>query len=129
METMTYGSKQLVTLTDLARIAEKLKLRYGYVRSLPWLQLNIWEDFDHFLLLWEGIPSKTILETDTSKQRFEVLSPKSTVLIHYHLSSIPLIIKTFTPMLIEFGGWIDCRGDYLKIFTLDNINEMKDFCP
>jgi hypothetical protein len=92
-------------------------IKVGTTEKMEWCQ---WSEYN-FDELW--------FDTDVERERIRKLNATKILLFEYRPSSLPQIAAFLTPILSKFGGWVDCKGDGLSLYTVQTIDQIVLGCP
>lgn len=130
MESMGYMTNSNLSLKDIFNLAqekqykanltfdsyESLAIRFGEDKSEWWQWLKIKED-------------QVAFDEDEDYEKLRELAPKSIIVIEYHPNTLPLLATFLKPILIKYGGFVNCRGSMEETYTLENIDMIVSGCP
>jgi hypothetical protein len=136
MQTITYYSNEQITLDNIALEAQKqghetqwIKSQLGNQTEKTYLNITLgsiekgeWSQWSDMTIdeLW--------FETDEERERLKSLSASTNILFECNLRDLKKILRFLKPILISYGGWLDCRGDTLELYTAENIDNIIQDC-
>lgn len=133
MDTMNFYSKKQVTLNDIKSLAEDLGYGTSWVTGFfKETRLNIyfglWESHEWWQW-YEMDLDKIWFDTEADRNRVLALQPVTIILFEYAKFHLPQVIVFCQVLLKRYGGWLDCRGKGLTLYTLENLDEILHGCP
>ncbi len=129
MDDFFYFSQEKVTLDDIIPCAESLGFTIVKFTSAGMPHLTVLETDDRFTQ-WTDLNDGSAPDPTSS---FEVeqqavlasYDPKAMLMISYHPSSIPGLIRIVRILLERFGGWVGRDdGRFDQKFTAENLADL-----
>jgi hypothetical protein len=136
MRTITYYSSNQITLNNIALEAQKQGFETQWIKPpvnhptektylniiLGSIEKGEWSQWSEMTIdeLW--------FETDGERERLKSLNPSTYILFECNLGDLKKILSFLKPIVVTYGGWLDCRGDTLELYTAENIDNILQDC-
>ena len=138
-ESIFYITQQAVTLSDIAQVGENLNIDTIYLPSkdsdLP-ATVNLKFGFSEGEVpvskwcRWEQRLLSEIENVDeSSRQKLLDLKPESIFWLETRAAAFPDLLPVLKILLEDYGGWVDCHGDFATLLDLQTIDQLPKIFP
>jgi|SRR5690606_15123151 len=130
METLTYILSSKVTLEQISKVVQRANyLTETVVLERPQLNVYFTRDKTRWCYIVRAIATDTLYETEAAGKQFEALQPVTVFFLFYHVSELDEIAKLLKFLLEQYGGVVDCKGTYDRVFDISTIHRIVYDCP
>ncbi|MEQ8676360.1 MAG: hypothetical protein RLP44_10540 [Aggregatilineales bacterium] len=123
MESLTYLTKEIITIPQIGEIASKEN--YDYVRySEDELQIRFPSDPERTCFFTIMREKEHIFDSKEEEQNFLALNSKTIVAVEFRYSSLDGLAQFLKLILTQYDGWVEADGEYQHFFTKETIENL-----